>query len=216
MSMYLHICNISYGFRFALLSFRHPRVSILPCLARGKTPKVRSVDETKVQFRAASPTDAAALSRLGAATFVETFGTLYRAEDLAAFLAGSRSEATYARLLGDPRVRVELAFLGGEPEPVGYVVAGPCKLPVDALESTAGEVRELYVLSAHQQHKLGTQLLTRALAWLADQRFAPLYVGVYSDNVGAQRLYGRFGFAKVSEYDFPVGAHLDREFILRR
>ena len=172
--------------------------------------------ETKVLVRVANLADAAALARLGAATFVETFGPMYQAEDLAAFLAGSRSEAVYAKLLSDPQVRVELAFLNGKPEPAGYIVAGPCKLPVDNLEPTAGEVRELYVLAEYQKHKMGTQLMVGALEWLESQRREPLYVGVYSENVGAQRLYGRFGFNKVGEYDFPVGAHIDREFILKR
>lgn len=172
--------------------------------------------ETQVQVRVATVTDAAALARLSAATFAETFGPMYQAEDLAAFLSGSRSEAAYARLLRDPRVRVALAFLDGGPEPVGYVVAGPCKLPVDSLEPAAGEVRELYVLAAYQKHKIGTLLLVGALEWLESERRVPLYVGVYSENLGAQRLYGRFGFNKIGEYDFPVGQHIDREFILRR
>jgi RimJ/RimL family protein N-acetyltransferase len=41
-------------------------------------------------------------------------------------------------------------------------------------------------------------------------------VGVWSENVGAQRLYARYGFEKIGEYDFPVGAQLDREFILKQ
>lgn len=170
----------------------------------------------ETQVRVATETDAAALARLGTATFIETFGPMYQAADLAAFLAGYRSEAAYARLLSDPTICVALAFLRDRPEPVGYVVAGPCKLPVDDLEPTAGEVRELYVLAAYQKHKMGTQLLGWALDWLERQRRVPLYIGVYSENVGAQRLYGRFGFRKVGEYDFPVGQHIDREFILRR
>ena len=172
--------------------------------------------ETQVSIRVATMADAAALARLGAATFVETFGPMYQAADLAAFLAGSRSEAVYAKLLNDPQVRMNLAFLNGNPEPVGYFVAGPCKLPVDKLEPTAGEVRELYVLAEYQKHKMGTKLMVGALEWLESQRRAPLYVGVYSENVGAQRLYSRFGFSKVGEYDFPVGDHIDREFILKR
>lgn len=172
--------------------------------------------ETLVRVRVADVADAAALARLGAATFIETFGPMYQAADLEAFLAGSRSEVVYAKLLRDPQVRIELAFLNDDPEPVAYIVAGPCKLPVPDLEPTAGEVRELYVLAQYQQHKLGTQLMGRALEWLQSQHRAPLYIGVYSENVGAQRLYGRLGFHKVGEYDFPVGDHLDREFILKR
>jgi diamine N-acetyltransferase len=58
--------------------------------------------------------------------------------------------------------------------------------------------------------------LSQALAWLDARGRLPLYVGVWSQNLGAQRLYGRFGFHKVGEYDFPVGRHVDREFILER
>jgi RimJ/RimL family protein N-acetyltransferase len=43
-----------------------------------------------------------------------------------------------------------------------------------------------------------------------------VYIGVWSGNAGAQRLYARHGFEKIGEYDFPVGQHLDREFILRQ
>ncbi|HWU15100.1 MAG TPA: GNAT family N-acetyltransferase, partial [Caulobacter sp.] len=39
---------------------------------------------------------------------------------------------------------------------------------------------------------------------------------VWSENFGAQKLYGRLGFEKVGEYHFPVGETRDLEFILRR
>jgi RimJ/RimL family protein N-acetyltransferase len=74
----------------------------------------------------------------------------------------------------------------------------------------------LYLLATAQGGCLGTRLLVMMLDWLAAQVYSPLYVGVWSGNLGAQRLYGRFGFDKIGEYDFPVGEHLDREFILRQ
>jgi len=169
-----------------------------------------------VRVRPAVAADAAALAQLGAATFVETFGHLYQPDDLQGFLRHSRSESYYAGLIGDPRISVQLAFLETEPGPIGYSVAGPCKLPVTDLEATAGELRELYVLARYQQLKIGSRLLSSSLEWLVAQVYSPLYVGVYSDNLGAQRLYGRHGFQKVGEYGFPVGEHIDREFILKR
>jgi len=165
-------------------------------------------------IRPATSADARALSALAARTFTDTFGHLYPAEDLRAFLERWKTEANYARLIGHPGVFVSLAADRGAP--VGYVVAGGCKLPVDDLEASAGEVRELYVLASHQGYRLGTRLLEAALDWLDARGRAPLYVGVWSENDGAQRLYGRYGFTKVGEYDFPVGAQLDREFILKQ
>lgn len=162
----------------------------------------------------ATMADVPDLARLGRATFIEAFGHNYLPEDLEEFLAGAHSEAAYARLVADEKIAAWLASDDGTA--VGYVVAGPCKLPVAGLEPGAGEVRQLYVLTTAQNRQLGTRLLVTALDWLAARGHHPLYVGVWSQNPGAQRLYARFGFDKVGEYDFPVGRHIDREFILKR
>jgi ribosomal protein S18 acetylase RimI-like enzyme len=166
-------------------------------------------------IRRATPADASVLAELGATTFVETFAHLYSREDLADFLASAHSPAYYERALAEPGAAFWLAGHAGSP-PLGYAVAGPCKLPVPALEPAAGEIRRLYVRAAGQGHGLGSRMLVIALDWLVAQRHAPLYVGVWSGNLGAQRLYERFGFAKVGEYEFSVGRQLDREFILKR
>lgn len=166
-------------------------------------------------IRRATPGDAMALATLARDTFVETFGHLYRPEDLAAFLKKSQSVAAYSRLLQDPRVAVWVAE-DADGTLVGFLNAGPCKLPLPEPQPGAGEIRQLYLRSSVQRGGLGTRLLVLGLEWLAAQGHFPLYVGVWSGNSGAQRLYGRFGFEKIGEYDFPVGKHLDREFILRR
>ena len=166
-------------------------------------------------IRRATPGDAIALATLARDTFVETFGHLYRPEDLAAFLEKSQSVAAYSRLLQDPRVAVWVAEDAGGTL-VGFLNAGPCKLPLPEPQPGGGEIRQLYLRSSVQGGGLGTRLLVLGLEWLAAQGHFPLYVGVWSGNSGAQRLYGRFGFEKIGEYDCPVGKHLDREFILRR
>jgi len=166
-------------------------------------------------LRPGVPDDAASLAALGAATFTETFGHLYAPDDLAAFLQTWKVPAVYAQRLEDPDIFVTVAE-DPKGDLVGYVLAGPCKLPVPDLEPTAGEVRELYLLASSQGKGLGTRLLEGALEWLDANGRSPLYVGVWSENHGAQRLYGRYGFGKVGEYEFPVGKQMDREFILKR
>lgn len=166
-------------------------------------------------LRRATIEDASALAALGAATFTETFGHLYPPQDLQSFLLDSHSVTSWTQKLADPERAVWVASLSGG-SPIGFVAVGPCKLPVDNREPRAGEIHQLYVLATHHNLRLGSRLMDLALHWLEKQGRAPLYIGVWSENFGAQRFYNRYGFSKVGEYGFAVGATIDHEFILKR
>lgn len=165
-------------------------------------------------IRVAEAKDAEALARLGAETFRDTFGHLYPPEDLRAFLDEAHSPAAWSRLLASPEVRTWVAEVGGEP--VAYAVAGPCKLPHPEVTASAGELQRLYVVRSQQGSGLGKALFQRAVAWLEAEGRRPIWIGVYSENHRALRLYESQGFERVGEYEFPVGRTRDREFILRR
>jgi ribosomal protein S18 acetylase RimI-like enzyme len=170
--------------------------------------------ERSLAVRRATVEDAYSLARLAESTFTETFGHLYAPEDLAAYVASTYTRDACLTTLADPRMAYWLAGFEGKPA-VGFALAGYCKLPFRGLEPTAGELRQLYVRAGYQNQRLGTRLFETALAWL-EAHYSPLYIGVWSQNHGAQRFYGRYGFVKVGEYGFPVGKTVDHEFILRR
>lgn len=166
-------------------------------------------------LRRAAPNDAPTLAALGAATFTETFGHLYPPEDLQTFLVGSHSVDAWTRALANPRRAVWIAVLA-DSTPIGFIAVGACKLPIENREPTAGEIQQLYVLARYHNLRLGSRLMDLGLEWLEAQGRTPLYIGVWSENLGAQRFYGRYGFGKVGEYGLPVGKTVDREFILKR
>jgi GNAT superfamily N-acetyltransferase len=165
-------------------------------------------------IRRALPDDAETLSRIGAETFVETFGHLYPPEDLAAFLDAAYGLEKTRRDLADPAKAAWLVEADGAV--VGHALAGPCDLPHDEVTPDCGELKRLYVLKRLQGDGTGSRLLAETLAWLERDGPRRLWIGVWSENLGAQRLYGRMGFEKVGEYEFLVGETRDREFILRR
>ncbi len=165
-------------------------------------------------IRRATPDDAEGLSLIGAETFSETFGHLYPPEDLRAFLAGAYSLEKTRRDLADPGKAIWLVESDGRI--VGHAMAGPCDLPHDEVTPACGELKRLYLLKAFQGGGTGSRLLAETLAWLERDGPRRLWIGVWSENHGAQKLYGRMGFEKVGEYEFPVGQIRDREFILRR
>jgi ribosomal protein S18 acetylase RimI-like enzyme len=171
-------------------------------------------DRAPPTIRRATPVDAEALVAIGRSTFAETFGHLYPPEDLAAFLAEAHSLQRARADLADPAKAVWLVEAGGEV--VGYAVAGPCHLPHPEVTADCGELERLYLAEGRQGGGAGSRLLAEALAWLERDGPRRLWIGVWSENHGAQRLYARHGFAKVGTYEFVVGATRDREFILRR
>ena len=165
-------------------------------------------------IRRAGLDDAPALATLGARTFIESFGQLYSAEDLQAFLDESHTAAAYERLLADPRYALWLAEADGRA--IGYAMAGPCGLPHAEVAPGDGELKRLYLLASAQGGGIGAGLFGQALEWLERDGPRTLWISVWSENFGAQRFYARYGFEHVGEYEFIVGQQRDREFIFRR
>ncbi|MDQ3495888.1 MAG: GNAT family N-acetyltransferase [Pseudomonadota bacterium] len=165
-------------------------------------------------IRRAVPADAQALSRLAERTFTETFGHLYPAEDLQAFLDEAYAVERQHVILSHPEYAVWLLERDGEA--VGHAAAGPCGLPHPGVAGGDGELKRLYLLRGHQGSGWGGRLFHIVLDWLQRDRPRTLWIGVWSGNLGAQRFYARHGFVHVGEYEFPVGRVRDRELILRR
>ena len=196
-------------------------------------------------IRRATPADAEALSTLSRTCFTQTFGHLYDPADLAVFLDEAYAPDVLHAELEDPDRATWLLFEDATDEapapfsspadhpnapeprgqapassatqaPIGYVTACPAHLPHPDITPGDGEIQRLYILEGHQGGGRGTLLLNTALEWLERDGPRTLWIGVWSENYGAQRLYARHGFEIVGEYSFMVGDHADRELITRR
>lgn len=173
-----------------------------------------SVPPDAAVIRRAGPADAATVSQLARRTFTESFGHLYPDEDLQAFLADSYSVGKQAVILSHPDYAVWLLERDGVA--LGHVAAGPCGLPHADVQPGDGEIKRLYVLRELHNGGWGARLLQTALDWLERDGPRTLWIGVWSENVAAQRFYARFGFQRFGDYAFPVGRVRDLEYILRR
>ncbi|MFM8819857.1 MAG: GNAT family N-acetyltransferase [Phenylobacterium sp.] len=166
-------------------------------------------------LRRATTADAAKLARIGRETFVETFGHLYPAEDLAAYLPSAYDPEVTRESLGDRR-QASWLLETESGEPVGYATSGPCGLPHPEVGPGALELKRIYLLAHAQGLGAGGRLFDTVMDWMSAQAPPDIWIGVWSENFGAQRFYARRGFEKVGEYGFPVGPTVDHEFILRR
>ena len=160
------------------------------------------------------PGDLSALVALSHKTFSDKFGHLYHPDDLAAFLEQSHGAAAYAAYLADPRNLIRVAETEASTL-AAYLLCSPLSLPAENARPGAVELKRLYVDTLLQGRGLGSRFVDEALAWARAQNAPEIYLSVYSENEGAQRLYARYGWEKVGEFIFPVGHHEDLEFLLR-
>ena len=164
-----------------------------------------------IEIRRACGGDAVRLSDVGRRSFVQKFGGLYKSSDLEAFLREKHSVDAYEKVLADGAHAVWLAER--DRAAVGYLVAGPCDLPVPDLKPNAGELMRFYLLADCQGQGVGGRLFDLGFAFL-QEHFDAIYLSVYAENEGAQRFYRRRGFEKIHDYHYMVGDHPDPEWIM--
>ena len=165
-----------------------------------------------IDYRDATVADGALLGGIARATFIETFGQLYRLDDLESFLAAGSDEA-YAAELADRGLDVRFATAKGIA--VGFCKVGPLRLPATGASPRALELRQLYVFRPWFGSGIGAALtrwaIERAMARGADE----LWLSVFTENHRARRFYAKHGFVEVGPYQFMVGEQADEDILCR-
>lgn len=166
-----------------------------------------------IGYRDAVPADGPELASVAKRIFTDTFGSLYRASDLSAFLDRAFGADGLPSQIDDPAFRIRLAT--HEDRIVGFAKLGPNALPFPEAEGTnAVELYQLYVLGAHHGDGVGPALMDWAIAEARAQGADTLALSVFVDNHRAQAFYRRYGFVDVGRYDFPVGDHIDEDRLM--
>ena len=172
-----------------------------------------------VHIRPAAVLDAAALSRLGAATFRETFEADNSPEDLARYLADAFSPDQQAAEIADQHGAMLVAehrAESGQAELVGYahVVMGP---PPAAIRGPHPlELKRLYVARAWHGRGVAQALMNAAIDAARARGARTLWLGVWERNPRAVRFYEKYGFTRVGEHTFLLGSDAQTDWLLSR
>lgn len=162
-----------------------------------------------MHYRDARAADLPAVDALYRESFVATFGHLYRAADLAAFL-DAFTPAAWEKTF----VTAGTAFRLAEDEDglLGYCHLGPVTLPIEPDASTI-ELHQLYLAERGKGSGAAQALMDWAIATARARGAARIVLSVYVDNHRAQRFYARYGFREIGKYEFRVGDHVDDDRI---
>ena len=156
-----------------------------------------------------SEADADEVAALAVRTYVDAFGADFRPDDLAEHLSARLSPDRWREFIA--RDHVLAARIGDEL--AGYIQFGPAGQPGGV------EVFRLYVARPLQRRGLGSRLLTTALDHPDSIAASAIWIGVWEDNFGAQRLYQRFGFepsGQVRAFALPSGGTPGHDILMVR
>jgi diamine N-acetyltransferase len=156
-----------------------------------------------VTIRRATSADAAKLSLVGGASFLESFADDHPGDDLVNHVQDRHSVTAYQNWLGNPAYAVWIVeeALGA---PIGYAMLGPSELP--GAQAGDFEIKRIYVLRRWHGGGFGKQLFEKCYDEARKRAATRLLLAVYTANQLAQRFYTRQGMSVIGDTVFIVGA----------
>jgi ribosomal protein S18 acetylase RimI-like enzyme len=155
--------------------------------------------------------DVPALSSLASRTYAAAFGASMSADDLAAQLKATRSEAYFRNAIRGDTILVAVI----ENAIVGYVQLSDLDIPVEDATAADQELIALYVVVERQGQGIGKALLDAALAHERFMRAPRIFLDVWDENTRAIGLYTRYGFKPAGRRDFVVdGRVVGSDFVM--
>lgn len=166
------------------------------------------------RLRRAGAGDAAALSLIAGATFLEAFAGILDGADIVTHVARNSSEAAFEAYIRDGAI-AHLAEAVAGAAPLGYTLLTAPDLPIPTGEGDI-ELKRIYTLAPMHGAGLGAALMANALGDAREVGYRRMLLGVYGGNRRAQRFYEKQGFAVAGTRRFLVGATWHDDLIFAR
>ena len=190
-----------------------------------------SLSKPEVVIQDALPADAEAIAKIGAATFANSFGYSLPAEHLQAYLAEAYTPTAIAKDLDNEQNHFFVARLNSARTGENGKVVGFIQMKLETTEECIPsdvpmcELHRIYVSFDQVGGGIGQLMMERGLQWAREQLLgseprdgatvgvnegakgqkAGVWLGVWEENVKAERLYRRWGFERVGKHDFATG-----------
>ncbi len=172
-----------------------------------------------IKIRPAAAGDAAALSRLAATTFRDTFEGENTPEDMRRYLEEAFTPEQQAAEIADPAATVLLAEHSsgsGDAGLVGYAHLLSGEVPAAVLGADAIELKRLYVARAWHGRGVAQMLMDAAIDAARACGAQTIWLGVWERNPRAVAFYAKYGFVRVGEHTFVLGGDPQTDWLFAR
>jgi diamine N-acetyltransferase len=167
-----------------------------------------------LSLRRAGADDVAALTELSRRTFIDTYASYNRPENLEDYLRQSLTVEQWRVELSTPGSIVLLAET--DRGLAGYTEVRQGFVPDCVRTPTPVELARIYVAREFQGGGVGAALMTAALDEAMLKGGTALWLGVWQKNERAIAFYRRWKFETVGTQFFPMGPELQEDWVMLR
>ena len=159
----------------------------------------------EITIRKIELADAAVLSAISQKTFYDTFAGTCTEADMQLFLSESYNQSLVEKELNN--LDNFSFFAEADGKPVGYIQFGEDYAILPLIKQwKAIELKRLYVLQEFHGKGVAQKLMGFILNYAAQNNYEMVWLGVWEDNIRAQKFYEKYGFVNSGHtHDFPIG-----------
>lgn len=168
----------------------------------------------KISIHEALTDDAKLISVLGAVTFYEAYFEQDDARDLANYITESFAPEKVRAEIENPNSTFFIVY--ADEKAVGYAKLRTGEKHENIQNENAVELQRIYVLERVFGKGIGEILLLHCLETARQKGFKTLWLGVWEENIRAQKFYAKHGFTPVGTLSYPYGDTYGINLVLQK
>ncbi len=166
-----------------------------------------------ISIRKADLSDIKIICALGITTFYEAYFEQDDALDLANYVLESFGIEQIEKEVKDKNSTFFIA--DADARAVGYAKLRE-NAPAECLKGEITvEIQRVYILEKMRGKGVGDALMQRCFDEARRKNYESVWLGVWEQNLAAQRFYQKYGFQKVGEITFPYGETTGTNYVLK-
>ncbi len=172
------------------------------------------IDTKKIYYKKVNNSDVQELRDLAHDTFIEAFGALNSASDMAIYVTKAFDIKTVLSELNNPNS--EFFFVMYNKKVIGYLKINEGPAQTEDNFDDAIEVERIYILPSFQGMKIGEELINKAINIAKRKDKKLIWLGVWDQNKNAIRFYQKHGFKAFNTHNFMLGNDEQTDVLMRR
>lgn len=167
-----------------------------------------------IEIRKCTLEDLAALQKISAETFRDTFQEQNTEEDLQNYLDKAYNDEQLTTELLNPDSA--FYFLFDQNELAGYLKINTNEAQSESMDRDSLEVERIYILPPYKGRGLGKLLIHKAVEFAQENHKNKIWLGVWEHNLAALGFYEKLGFVQTGAHSFYMGEDEQTDFIMTK